>query len=99
MHYAANGVIAVKLARELRPALILMDIQMHVMDGLAAILEIRADRAMANVPIVALTALAMSGDHDKCIAAGATDYMSKPMSLKALAELVSRLLPKKTDGG
>jgi len=99
MHYAANGVIAVKLARELHPAMILMDIQMPVMDGLTAIREIRADKAMAAVPIVALTALAMTGDRDKCLEAGATDYMSKPMSLKALADLVSRLLPKKADGG
>jgi PAS domain S-box-containing protein len=99
MHYAANGLVAVELARRLRPALILMDIQMPVMDGLAAIREIRADRAMADVPIVALTALAMSGDRDICLEAGATDYMSKPMSLKSLAALVSRLLPKKADEG
>jgi PAS domain S-box-containing protein len=99
MHYAANGEIAVELARQLRPALILMDIQMPVMDGLAAIREIRADRAMAAVPIVALTALAMAGDRDKCLEAGATDYMSKPMSLKALGALVARLLPKKAGGG
>jgi PAS domain S-box-containing protein len=99
MHYAANGIIAVKLALELRPALILMDVQMPVMDGLTAIREIRADRAMADVPIVALTALAMTGDRDRCLEAGATDYISKPMSLKALAALVSRLMPKKADGG
>ncbi len=99
MHYASNGIMAVKLARELRPALILMDIQMPVMDGLTAIREIRSDRALASIPIVALTALAMSGDRDRCLEAGASDYMSKPMSLKALAELVTRLLPKKGDGG
>ncbi len=99
MHYASNGAVAVKLARELRPALILMDIQMPVMDGLSAIREIRTDKAMAAVPIVALTALAMTGDRERCIEAGATDYMSKPMSLKALAGLVTQLLPKKGDGG
>ncbi len=93
MHYAANGALAVKLARELRPALILMDIQMPVMDGLAAIREIRSDAAMRTVPIVALTALAMPGDRERCLAEGATDYMSKPVSLKALAELVARLVP------
>jgi PAS domain S-box-containing protein len=92
MHYAANGVVAVKLARELRPALILMDIQMPVMDGLAAIREIRADPAIKDIPIVALTALAMPGDRERCLAAGATDYMSKPVNLKALAELVTQRL-------
>jgi PAS domain S-box-containing protein len=95
MRYARNGAVAVKLACDLRPAMILMDIQMPVMDGLTAIREIRANTAMRSVPIIALTALAMTGDRDRCIEAGATDYMSKPMSLKSLAVLVDRLLPKK----
>jgi CheY-like chemotaxis protein len=98
MHYATNGLIAVKLVRELRPALILMDIQMPVMDGLAAIREIRTDAALKASPIVALTALVMPGDRERCLAAGATDYMSKPVSLKGLAELVKRLLPSGEGG-
>jgi len=98
MHYATNGAIAVKLARELRPALILMDIQMPVMDGLAAIEAIRSDAAMKSIPIVALTALAMPGDRERCLAAGATDYMSKPVSLKSLASLVQQLLPGRAAG-
>ena len=92
MTYAMNGMVAVKLARELRPALILMDIQMPMMDGLTAIKEIRAEAALKEIPIIALTALAMSGDRERCIAAGATDYMSKPVKLKELAGLVERLL-------
>jgi CheY-like chemotaxis protein len=92
LRYAANGLMAVTLAREVQPAVILMDIQMPVMDGLTAIREIRATPALAATPIVALTALAMPGDRERCIAAGATEYMSKPVSLKALAELVKRLL-------
>jgi PAS domain S-box-containing protein len=95
MHYALNGVLAVKLARELVPALILMDIQMPVMDGLAAIREIRADLTLKSIPIVALTALAMPGDRERCLAAGASDYMTKPVSLKALAELVRSLMPQR----
>ena len=95
MNYAMNGLLAVKLAREIRPALILMDIQMPVMDGLAAIREIRADAAIKDIPIVALTALVMPGDRERCLDAGATDYMSKPVSLKELAALVARLLPGK----
>jgi CheY-like chemotaxis protein len=98
MHYASNGAVAVDLARSLRPALILMDIQMPVMDGLAAIGEIRKDAAMCAIPIVALTALAMAGDRERCLAAGATDYMSKPVSLKALAEVVKQLLPSRATG-
>jgi CheY-like chemotaxis protein len=93
LHYATNGLVAVRFARQLHPALILMDIQIPVMDGLAAIREIRADPQFDATPIVALTALAMPGDRERCVAAGATDYMSKPVSLKALAVLVKRLLP------
>jgi CheY-like chemotaxis protein len=96
MHYATNGVVAVKLARELKPSLILMDIQMPIMDGLTAIREIRGDVSMGAMPIVALTALAMMGDRERCFAAGATEYMSKPVSLKGLAEMVKRLLPVDT---
>jgi CheY-like chemotaxis protein/two-component sensor histidine kinase len=97
MRYTTNGQLAVKLARELRPALILMDVQMPVMDGLTAIKEIRSDPGIAAIPIVALTALAMQGDRERCIAAGATDYMSKPVNLKALTEMVKHLLPKGRD--
>ncbi len=93
LQYAMNGLVAVTLTRQLHPALILMDIQMPVMDGLTAIREIRADPQFDATPIVALTALAMPGDRARCIAAGATDYMSKPVSMRALAELVKRLLP------
>jgi PAS domain S-box-containing protein len=93
MRYAANGLIAVRLARELQPALILMDIQMPIMDGLTAIQKIREEQAMASIPIVALTALAMPGDRERCLMAGATDYMSKPVSMSALLETVKRLVP------
>jgi CheY-like chemotaxis protein len=60
--------------------------------------EIRKDTAMCAIPIVALTALAMPGDRERCVAAGSTDYMSKPVSLKALADVVKRLLPNQQAG-
>lgn len=99
MHYASNGLAAIKLARELRPALILMDIQMPVMDGLAAITQIRADTVLKDIPIVALTALAMVGDRERCLATGATDYMSKPVKLRELAALVAKLVAGEARGG
>lgn len=98
LKYAKNGLVAVTLARELHPALILMDIQMPVMDGLTAIRKIRADAALNAIPIVALTALAMAGDRERCMAAGATEYMSKPVKLKALAEMVKRLVASPGNG-
>ena len=93
MHYAMNGHLAVELAQSLHPALILMDIQMPVMDGLTAIRAIRENESLKDIPVVALTALAMPGDRERCLAAGATDYRSKPVKLKELAALVEKLLP------
>jgi CheY-like chemotaxis protein len=72
-----------------------MDIQMPGIDGLEAIKQIRLDQNLANVPIIALTALAMLGDKEKCLAAGANDYLPKPVKLKQLAAIVKKLLTAK----
>lgn len=88
---ATNGQEAINLAQQ-QPDLILMDIQMPGMDGLEAIRQIRADRTLTHVPIIAVTALAMAGDRDKCLAAGATDYLAKPVSLKQLKTMIQQLL-------
>jgi CheY-like chemotaxis protein len=97
---ARNGDEAVSRARELRPALIFMDIQMPVMDGLEATRLIRANPELDAIPIVALTALAMPGDRELCLKAGADQYLTKPVSLKVLAELARRLTaqPRRKDG-
>jgi len=75
----------------------LMDIQMPVKDGLTAIKEISADIATKDIPIIALTALAMPGDRERCLAAGATEYISKPVKLKELLALVEKLAPKSVE--
>ncbi|MGE5655023.1 MAG: hybrid sensor histidine kinase/response regulator, partial [Actinomycetota bacterium] len=85
---AHNGEEAVTLATTHHPDLILMDIQMPEMDGLEAIAQIRADADLANTPIIAVTALAMSGDREKCLAAGANDYIAKPLKLKQLFNMI-----------
>jgi CheY-like chemotaxis protein len=69
-----------------------MDVQMPVMDGLEAIYHIRQDQRFTHTPIVALTALAMTGDRDRCLEAGANDYLTKPVRLKQLTATIQHLL-------
>jgi CheY-like chemotaxis protein len=86
---ARNGAEAVVRARENHPMLILMDIQMPGMDGLEAIRHIRSDDDLVkHIPIIALTALAMTGDRERCLNAGANEYMSKPVSMKKLVQTI-----------
>jgi CheY-like chemotaxis protein len=85
---ARDGSEALQLARELRPAAILMDIQMPVMDGIEATRRIRADSDLCDTPVIALTALAMPGDRDRCLEAGVDAYLMKPVSLRDLPEQI-----------
>ncbi|PSB50865.1 hypothetical protein C7B67_12950 [filamentous cyanobacterium Phorm 6] len=89
---AKNGEEAIALAKSENPNLILMDIQMPGMDGLEAMQQIRLDPNLVDLPIIALTALAMTGDRDRCLAAGANDYLTKPVKLKQLAATIQHLL-------
>ena len=89
---AKNGQEAVDLATNHHPDLILMDIQMPIMDGLEVTKTIRLDPNLVDIPIIALTALAMKGDRDRCLQAGATDYLTKPVRLKALVQIIQTLL-------
>ena len=91
---AENGAQAIESARENPPDIILMDIQMPVMNGFEAIKFIRADYDLAKVPIIALTALAMTSDREKCIKAGADEYLSKPVQLKELLNTIEAQLQK-----
>ncbi|NTV64794.1 MAG: response regulator, partial [Oscillochloris sp.] len=77
---AQNGYEALARAEEVSPQLILMDIQMPGMDGLETMRRLRQIPAFAQTPIIALTALAMPDDRERCLAAGATTYMTKPIS-------------------
>jgi len=85
---AHDGREAVQMMTSKRPDLVLMDIQMPGMDGLEATRAIRQDPVSANVPIIAVTALAMPGDRARFLEAGMDDYLSKPYRLKELRQLI-----------
>ena len=89
---AHTGVQALEKAMEVSPGLILMDIQMPEMDGLEATRLLRGNPRFASTPIIALTALTMPGDRERCLEAGANEYMSKPVSLKMLVKTIAELL-------
>jgi light-regulated signal transduction histidine kinase (bacteriophytochrome)/CheY-like chemotaxis protein len=89
---ANDGIEVIKLAQLHQPDLILMDIQMPGMDGLEAIGKIRQIPEIMNTPIIALTALAMPGDREICLASGANEYLSKPAKLKKLRQTIQQLI-------
>jgi CheY-like chemotaxis protein len=89
---ARNGVEAIIRATEEPPALILMDMQMPEMSGMEALHSLRATPRFASIPIIAMTALAMSGDRERCLLAGANEYLSKPVSLKRLRMMIEAML-------
>lgn len=91
---ARNGNEAVAHTEAQTPDLILMDIQMPVCDGLEAIRRIRANEELKSIPIIALTALAMPGDRKRCLQAGASTYLSKPVRLKTLLKTIEMELAK-----
>lgn len=91
LHFAENGALAVSMFGPLAPDLIFMDLSMPEMNGLQAaqaIREIERDADQSGVPIVALTANAMEGDREQCLAAGMNDYLTKPIRKRLLLEKI-----------
>lgn len=93
---ARNGQEAVDRAKEESPDLILMDVQMPVMDGIEATKQIRDITELASTPIIIVTAVAMDGDRERCLATGANEYLSKPVSLKNLTATIERLIRRES---
>jgi len=85
---ALNGFEGLKTAREMMPDLIITDIMMPVMDGYQAMQAIRSQKAFQSLPIIALTARAMPEEQEKCMAAGANDYLTKPVDIERLLTLL-----------
>ena len=91
---AMDGEHGVATARSELPDLILMDVQLPKLSGLDATRQLRADPLTANIPIIVITSFALSGDHEKAKAAGASAYLAKPYSPRALLEMIRQLAPE-----
>jgi two-component system cell cycle response regulator DivK len=89
---ATDGKQGVALARQNKPDLILMDIQMPVMDGIEATRILKADAETKAIPIIALTAQAMKGDEEKIWESGCDGYMPKPLDVKEFLRKVTKFL-------
>jgi len=91
---ATDGRRGVELAKEKKPDLILMDVQMPSLDGLEATRILKKDGAMRNTPIVALTAHAMKGDEEKIRSAGCDGYITKPIDTREFLQKITEYLSR-----
>ena len=89
---AGDGEEALAVAFSRLPDLILLDIQMPLLDGMAVVTELRKDPRFALTPVIAVTATAMKGDMQKGMEAGFTDYLTKPVSIERLRQIIGRFL-------
>jgi CheY-like chemotaxis protein len=81
VHTAVNGAEGLKVLKTVTPTFILLDISMPVMDGWEMLKHLRADERIARLPVIAVTAFAMTGDRERILEAGFNGYISKPFSL------------------
>ncbi len=90
-----EGKKALKMTREVKPDVVLMDIQMPEVDGLTATKLIREDPEIAKTKIIAVTAFAMDGDADKILAGGCDSYLAKPISIPKFFQTIEDILARK----
>ena len=91
---ATTGEDGVRLAKERHPALVLMDIQLPGIDGITALGQLRADAATRAIPVIAVTASAMTHDRQKIMAAGFDGYQTKPIKVKEFLDAVRAMLDR-----
>ena len=91
---ATDGAQGVAIATAEQPHLILMDLSLPVIDGWEATRQLKAGLETRHIPVVALTAHAMSGDREKALAAGCDDFETKPVEISRLLEKIRALLPR-----
>jgi two-component system cell cycle response regulator DivK len=96
---AADAESGLAMARGRRPALVLMDVQLPGMDGLEAVSQLKADASTRDIPIIALTALAMRGDEERIRAAGCDGYIAKPLEYRAFLSAIAEHVPPPHQAG
>ncbi len=89
---ARDGQAGIELAEQVKPGLILLDVQLPVMDGYAVARALRRNAALAQVPIVAVTSYAMVGDRERVLAAGCDGYIEKPINPETFLAEIERFL-------
>ena len=95
---ATTGTDGVRLARERKPDLVLMDIQLGDISGITALAQIRADPATANMPVVAVSASVMPDEQQKIAASGFDEFVSKPINVTSFVQMVERFAGKPKAG-
>lgn len=90
---AIDGLSAVELTANEKPDLIFMDVNLPDIDGLEATGRIKANPLVSHIPVIALTANAMYGDRERCLAAGCDNYLSKPVNRSELVKMVQEYVP------
>lgn len=90
---AEDGEKGLEMVRGLRPPLVLLDITLPGIDGIEVVQHIKADEALRHIPVIAVTASAMRGDRERFLEAGCDDYISKPLQVAELIEIVEKHFP------
>ncbi|WP_048440249.1 response regulator [Caenimonas sp. SL110] len=98
--HAGDGPAGLELARQVAPAVVLLDIQLPGMDGYEVVRALRAIAALSHTPVVAVTSYAMPGDRERCMASGCTGYLEKPIDPLTFVDSVeSFVLPQPAGAG
>jgi len=93
--FAVDGQQGVEMARSEKPDIILMDMSLPIIDGWEATRRVKSDNSIRDVPVIGLTAHAMSGDREKALEAGCDDYDTKPVEFDRLISKIERLLSQR----
>lgn len=94
---AEDGIRGLELIQELKPPLVLLDITLPGMDGMDVVRHVKSDQTIRHIPIIAVTASAMRGDRERFLNAGCDDYLSKPLQVSELIDIVEKHYPVPPD--